>query len=103
MQVRLGVEMSGVRLQAAGSRAGSFSFCLCHLGEIRAELNPLKPSPCLGAWVLLPTFFTGQGTWSLFFVFFFLGFWGWERGCWRGRGGKGVRDRPAGDSPSSSP
>lgn len=53
MQVRLGVEMSGVRLQAAGGRAGSLSFCLCHLGEIRAELNPLEPSPSLGAWVPL--------------------------------------------------
>lgn len=45
--------MSGVSLQAAGSRAGS----LCHLGEIRTELNPLEPSPGLGAWVLLPTLF----------------------------------------------
>lgn len=41
-----------VRGQAScsGEQGGSLSCCLCHLGEIRAELNPLEPSPCL--WVL---------------------------------------------------
>lgn len=53
--------MSGVRLQAAGSRAAVFSFCLCHLGEIGAELNPLEPSPCLWVWVLLPAVFARVG------------------------------------------
>ena len=45
MQVRLGVEMSGVRLQAAG--AGGSLWLSLPSGEIRAQLNPLEPSPCL--------------------------------------------------------
>lgn len=51
MQVRLGVEMSGVRLQAAGSRGGGQPqlLSLPFEREIRAELNPLEPSPCLWA------------------------------------------------------
>lgn len=57
MQVRLGVEMSGVRLQAAGSRGGgSLSCCLCHSRE-KSELSLTlwSPAPACGLWVLLPT------------------------------------------------
>ena len=47
-----------VRGQASGSRqqgaGGGLSCCLCLSGEIRAELNPLEPSPCL--WVLDTSF-----------------------------------------------
>lgn len=45
MQVQRGVEMSGVRLQAAGARAASAA--ACPLWRDQSSLNPLEPSPCL--------------------------------------------------------
>lgn len=73
MQVRLGVEMSGVRLQAAGSRGAASAAVGAIRGESRAELNPLGPRPCLwvqGYWALLSPLFTrvrgDSGTWTPF-------------------------------------
>lgn len=55
MQVRLGVEMSGVRLQAAGSMGAASAAVFAIQEKSELSLTLWGPAPACGFWVLLPT------------------------------------------------